>query len=273
MRSLPKLGQLECTEFKKTLPLLPKPLHRHFTTYVWECTCNIPLSLNHFTLKTQKNLPSFVARSKFCSQRLCCCIYSCLSYLQFRSFFSGSSLVGHCCYYWWCHSHLRLHPPPTTFHSLHPQHVTCNALFLCNTRFRHPYLHIYIHTQLLVNILRTLPPHPLALVILSVLVFWCCRLLACWHSFSRNLQLFREVLFYLLLGSVHSNRNCLTTSWRRCWLWKVRWVGFTLFAKRQHSFTFSSAFLLCESEIRELGHSALTSKKLKLQNSVQNLSA
>lgn len=94
MRSLPKLGQLECTEFKKTLPLLSSPLHRHFTTYVWECTCNIPLSLNHFTLKTQKNLPSFVARSKFCSQRLCCCIYSCLSYLQFRSFFQVVRLLA-----------------------------------------------------------------------------------------------------------------------------------------------------------------------------------
>lgn len=125
--------------------------------------------LEPFHTKNTKNTPAFVARSKFCCQRHCCCIYSCLSYLQFRFvlfFFCFVArllaivvIIGSVipiCGYPRAAYHFLFTTPPTRWLALVRLSVTCNALFLW--QHEHPtHTHTHRYTWLLVNTLRTVP--------------------------------------------------------------------------------------------------------------------
>lgn len=145
--------------------------------------------LEPFHTKNTKNTPAFVARSKFCCQRHCCCIYSCLSYLQFRFvlfFFCFVArllaivvIIGSVipiCGYPRAAYHFLFTTPPTRWLALVRLSVTCNALFLW--QHEHP---THTHTQIYLTASKYTAYRPLTHCLLSSYLFWSFDVAACWH--------------------------------------------------------------------------------------------
>lgn len=149
----------------------------------------MPLSLNHFTLKTQKIrqlllhaassvvnaiVVAFIAVSHICNFVSFCFFFCFVARLLAIVVIIGSVIP--ICGYPRAAYHFPFTTPPTRWLALVRLSVTCNALFLW--QHEHP---THTHTQIYLTASKYTAYRPLTHCLLSSYLFWSFDVAACWH--------------------------------------------------------------------------------------------